>query len=117
MKNDIQSKFVDNKNLPKHLAIIMDGNARWAKMKGLPRSFGHKEGVKAVKKIISSCLELNIPVLTLFAFSTENWKRSKNEVSFLIRLFKMPKSIAFSPENISGDKDLKSRKIITHPMI
>ncbi|HDK26529.1 MAG TPA: isoprenyl transferase [Candidatus Atribacteria bacterium] len=87
MKNDIQSKFVDNKNLPKHLAIIMDGNARWAKMKGLPRSFGHKEGVKAVKKIISSCLELNIPVLTLFAFSTENWKRSKNEVSFLIRLF------------------------------
>lgn len=87
IKNDIQSELIDNKNLPKHLAIIMDGNARWAKMRGLPQSFGHKEGVEAVKRVISSCLELNIPILTLFAFSTENWKRSENEISFLIRLF------------------------------
>jgi len=88
IKKDFQNGLINNKKLPRHLAIIMDGNGRWAKEKGLPRSVGHKEGVKAVKRVISNCIDLNIPILTLFAFSTENWKRPKNEVSYLIRLFR-----------------------------
>jgi len=88
IKKDFQNELINNKKLPRHLAIIMDGNGRWAKEKGLPRSVGHKEGVKAVKRVISNCINLNIPILTLFAFSTENWKRPKNEVSYLIRLFR-----------------------------
>ncbi len=73
--------------LPQHLAIIMDGNGRWAKKKGLPRSVGHREGAKAVKRIMANCLDFNIPILTLFAFSTENWKRPKNEITYLLKLF------------------------------
>jgi len=87
IKKDFQNELIDNENLPQHLAIIMDGNGRWAKERGLPRSVGHKEGVKAVKRVISNCIDLNIPILTLFAFSTENWKRPKNEVLYLINLF------------------------------
>jgi len=73
--------------LPQHLAIIMDGNGRWAKKKGLPRSVGHREGAKVVKRVITNCLDFNIPILTLFAFSTENWKRPKNEITYLLKLF------------------------------
>jgi undecaprenyl diphosphate synthase len=65
----------------------MDGNGRWAKKKGLPRSAGHREGAKAVKRVIASCLNFHIPTLTLFAFSTENWKRPKNEVNYLLKIF------------------------------
>lgn len=87
IKKNFQNELIDNEKLPQHLAIIMDGNGRWAKERGLPRSVGHKEGVKAVKRVISNCIDLNIPILTLFAFSTENWKRPKNEVFYLINLF------------------------------
>lgn len=87
IKKDFQNELINNEKLPQHLAIIMDGNGRWAKERGLPRSVGHKEGVKAVKRVISNCIDLNIPILTLFAFSTENWKRPKNEVLYLINLF------------------------------
>ena len=73
--------------LPQHLAIIMDGNGRWAKKKGLPRSVGHREGAKVVKRVITNCLDFNIPILTLFAFSTENWKRPENEITYLLKLF------------------------------
>ncbi|HUH35770.1 MAG TPA: isoprenyl transferase [Moheibacter sp.] len=73
-------------NLPQHVAIIMDGNGRWAKRKGLERTFGHQEGVKSVREAISTCGDLGIPYLTLYAFSTENWKRPRLEVSFLMRL-------------------------------
>jgi len=86
-KGNVQNKSIDVKELPQHIAIIMDGNRRWAEEKKLPRSAGHREGVKAVKRVISSCIELNIPVLTLYAFSTENWKRPKKEVSNLLFLF------------------------------
>jgi undecaprenyl diphosphate synthase len=86
LEND--NKIVINNNLIKHIAIIMDGNGRWATEKGLPRTAGHKEGAKAVKKVIQDCINLNIPILTLYAFSTENWKRPKNEVLYLINLFK-----------------------------
>ncbi|WP_298418906.1 isoprenyl transferase [uncultured Kordia sp.] len=72
--------------LPKHLAIIMDGNGRWAKQKGKLRVFGHENGSKAVRRTIEACGELGIPNLTLYAFSTENWNRPKLEVEALMRL-------------------------------
>ena len=66
-----------------HIAIIMDGNGRWAKKRGLPRFLGHKEGVKAIKKIITYAAENHLKALSIFAFSAENWLRPKEEVSFL----------------------------------
>lgn len=82
-----KNELIDKNKLPRHLAMIMDGNGRWANKKGLPRSVGHKEGAEAVKRIIANCLDINIPILTLFAFSTENWKRPKNEIMYLLKLF------------------------------
>lgn len=84
---NIKNELFDKNKLPQHLAIIMDGNGRWAEKRGLPRSLGHREGVKAVKRVIANCIDLNIPILTLFAFSTENWKRPENEVIYLLKLF------------------------------
>jgi len=71
---------------PVHVAIIMDGNGRWAKERGLPRIKGHLEGAKAVKRIATSCRKTGIKYLTLYAFSTENWKRSRKEINFLFTL-------------------------------
>jgi len=82
-----KDELFDMNKLPQHLAIIMDGNGRWAKKRGLPRSAGHREGAKAVKRVIASCLNFNIPILTIFAFSTENWKRPKIEINYLLKLF------------------------------
>ncbi|TCP30302.1 undecaprenyl diphosphate synthase [Scopulibacillus darangshiensis] len=73
-------------NIPKHIAIIMDGNGRWAKKRGLPRIAGHREGMKTVKKIVREADSIGVEVLTLYAFSTENWKRPKDEVAFLMKL-------------------------------
>lgn len=73
-------------NVPNHVAIIMDGNGRWAKKRGLPRIAGHKEGMSVVRKITRVASNLNIKILTLYAFSTENWKRPKSEVDFLMKL-------------------------------
>lgn len=72
--------------LPRHVAIIMDGNGRWAKKKGLPRFAGHTEGVNSVRDIVEACAQLGVQFLTLYTFSTENWKRPKDEVSMLMRL-------------------------------
>lgn len=72
---------------PRHLAIIMDGNGRWAKKRFLPRFVGHQKGLKAVKKVVSYCSQIGVESLTLFAFSTENWKRPQEEVSKLMGLF------------------------------
>ena len=72
----------------KHIAIIMDGNGRWAKQRGLPRNEGHKEGAKAVERVLVAAKKFNIEYLTLYAFSTENWKRAKDEVSGLMSLLK-----------------------------
>lgn len=72
--------------LPRHLAIIMDGNGRWAQSKGRHRSFGHIKGTRVAKKIITKCADLNIPYLTLYAFSTENWLRPQAEVTLLMRI-------------------------------
>lgn len=72
---------------PRHIAIIMDGNGRWAKRRHLPRVLGHQEGVKAVRKVIKICGKIGIEALTLFAFSSENWQRPKQEVNYLMSLF------------------------------
>ena len=73
-------------NIPNHIAIIMDGNGRWAKSKGLVRHQGHKEGKESAKEIVKTCAKLGVKNLTLFAFSTENWKRPKREVDLLMDL-------------------------------
>ena len=77
---------LSQENLPKHVACIMDGNGRWAKKRGLPRSAGHRQGVEVVKNIVRMSSDLGIKALTLYAFSTENWKRPKSEVSVLMDL-------------------------------
>ncbi|ADC48074.1 undecaprenyl pyrophosphate synthetase [Alkalihalophilus pseudofirmus OF4] len=77
---------LDPAAVPRHVAIIMDGNGRWAKQKGLPRIAGHREGMKVVNKIVRRANELGVEVLTLYAFSTENWKRPKTEVDYLMKL-------------------------------
>jgi len=74
--------------LPRHVAIIMDGNGRWAKRQGLPRIFGHRKGVEVARKIITKTRELEIPYLSLFAFSKENWERPKAEVEALLELLR-----------------------------
>ena len=77
----------DSRAVPVHVAIIMDGNGRWANQRGLPRTAGHKEGVKTVKRITRCAANAGVKYLTLYAFSTENWKRSREEVNFLFHLF------------------------------
>ncbi len=74
-------------NLPRHIAIIMDGNGRWAEKRFMPRAFGHQAGVKTVRKTVECCANKGIEVLTLFAFSSENWRRPEQEVSLLMSLF------------------------------
>ena len=73
--------------IPKHIAVIMDGNGRWARKRFLPRMAGHKRGVETVRELVKHCVSLNVEYLTLFAFSSENWRRPREEVSFLMGLF------------------------------
>ena len=82
----ISKEHIDTNNLPEHIAVIMDGNGRWAKQNGQPRVFGHKNGVTAVREITEAAAELGIKYLTLYAFSTENWKRPAFEVNALMML-------------------------------
>ena len=107
-------------NIPKHIAIIMDGNGRWAKRRRLPRTLGHREGAKALRKIITHAAKLGIKHLTVYAFSTENWKRSKEEVEALMFLFKtylkgeekniMENNIKFT---VSGREENVSESLLT----
>ena len=87
MKNNDLSKRIDKQKVPEHIAIIMDGNGRWATKKGLPRTYGHKRGVNVLKEILKASKKLGCKVLTVYAFSTENWTRPTKEVNFLINLF------------------------------
>ena len=86
-KYSFLSKKIDKKKIPEHIAIIMDGNGRWATKRGLPRSFGHNKGVTVLKEIVRASKNLGCKVLTVYAFSTENWSRPTKEVDFLINLF------------------------------
>jgi undecaprenyl diphosphate synthase len=78
---------LNRKQLPCHIAIVMDGNGRWATQRDLPRIKGHEHGARAVRTIVTHCARLGIEVLTLYSFSTENWKRPKTEVDFLMNLY------------------------------
>lgn len=79
-------RILDRDNLPGHVAIIMDGNGRWARKRGKPRTAGHREGVKAVKRTVEAAVEARIKALTLYAFSTENWRRPRVEVAAIMHL-------------------------------
>jgi len=108
----------DKNSIPHHVAIVMDGNGRWAKKRFLPRTAGHREGVKAVKSTIEACAKSGVKILTLFAFSSENWKRPKTEVISLMDLFvssleKEVKSLVESGVKLKfiGDRKQFSQKL------
>ena len=83
---DVEDSIIDKNNIPKHIAIIMDGNGRWAKAHSLPRIAGHKEGIVSVRAITKICGDIGVKHLSLYTFSSENWRRPKNEVKALMRL-------------------------------
>lgn len=85
-KKKAKSHVIDYERLPQHIGVIMDGNGRWAKKRGLPRSAGHSAGADTLKKIVTECNNMGIKYITVYAFSTENWKRPKEEVDFLMNL-------------------------------
>jgi len=85
-KKSTENHTFKEENIPKHVAIIMDGNGRWARKRAMPRIAGHHEGMKTVRKIVKEANKIGIEVLTLYAFSTENWKRPREEVDFLMKL-------------------------------
>ncbi len=80
------SEMLDYNNMPTHISVIMDGNGRWAKKRGMPRLYGHRQGMEGVRRIVQACVDLNIRYVTLYAFSTENWKRPQDEVGGLMKL-------------------------------
>lgn len=87
MDSNFLNEKLESVKLPTHIGIIMDGNGRWAKKRALPRSMGHKAGAKKFREITKYCSKIGIKYLTVYAFSTENWKRPKDEVKFLMKLF------------------------------
>lgn len=106
-------------DVPKHVAVIMDGNGRWAKKRFLPRVAGHKRGVETVRALVKHCASLNIDYLTIFAFSSENWRRPNDEVSFLMGLFLEAlkrEAIKLNENNIKlimiGDRSRFDKKLI-----
>lgn len=106
-------------NIPNHIAIILDGNGRWAKKNKLPRAMGHKAGCEALEKTVENCARLGVKYLTVYGFSTENWKRSKEEVSALMQLFRfyMKRLLKIASENnvrvkMIGDKSKFDKDII-----
>jgi undecaprenyl diphosphate synthase len=84
--SQLQRRLKESGEIPQHIAIIMDGNGRWAKRRGLPRLAGHREGIRSVRDLVSACGELGVKVLTLYTFSRENWKRPRREVAALMGL-------------------------------
>lgn len=120
------TELIKEENLPQHIGVIMDGNGRWAKKLGFLRNIGHETGVKTVRRVVKYCAELGVPYLTLYAFSTENWKRPEAEVSALMQLMmlSLKKEIKSFQENnirlnaIGNLEDLPSniRKELTKAM-
>jgi undecaprenyl diphosphate synthase len=88
-KADSEAKQSSSNRIPKHVAIIMDGNGRWAKQRGLPRSAGHHQGTENLRQIIRASVEFGVEILTIYAFSTENWNRPRREVELLLRILEM----------------------------
>lgn len=105
MKPDLLDN-IDKTNIPKHIAIIMDGNGRWAKSKGQERTFGHRNAISAVRNAIAACTKADVEYLTLYTFSTENWKRPEDEVTTLMTLL--------SESIIKESDELMSKEIRMH---
>lgn len=110
----------ENLNVPKHVAIILDGNGRWAKLRNMPRNYGHVQGSKNVEQIIEDSYNMGIEYITVYAFSTENWKRSKDEVDALMKLLAkyLIDCIERSTKNnmqvrVIGDKSGLNEKLVT----
>ena len=93
---------LDMTRIPQHIAIIMDGNGRWATERGKERSFGHQAGVDTVRRITSECTRLGVKYLTLYTFSTENWNRPADEISALMRSFKRTTCVSVLLETVSA---------------
>ncbi|MCA9041248.1 MAG: isoprenyl transferase [Planctomycetaceae bacterium] len=87
-EEQLQERGLDPAKLPQHIAVIMDGNGRWARSRGLPRIEGHRRGVKSVRRIVEECARLGVGYLTLYCFSSENWKRPQHELNLLMSLLK-----------------------------
>ena len=87
--DDLLERIRVSGDVPRHVAVIMDGNGRWARQRGLPRHLGHREGMKSVREVVEGAVDVGIEVLTLFAFSTENWRRPEPEVSALMSLLQL----------------------------
>ncbi len=111
----------DVNTVPRHIAIIMDGNGRWAKQRFMPRVMGHQRGVETVREVVKSCREMGVEYLTLFAFSSENWRRPAEEVTFLMQLFMkmLEREVGKLHENnirlkIIGDVSRFDAKLISH---
>jgi undecaprenyl diphosphate synthase len=102
MEEIFMEKGLLEDNLPKHIAIIMDGNGRWAKNHGLPRTEGHRKGIDSLRHVIETCIKHQIPMLTVFGFSTENWQRPSGEVSFLMETFEEVLNTHFDELNQNG---------------
>ena len=113
-KTTKQAEKVDFDNLPRHIAIILDGNGRWAQKRGLPRTAGHAAGAETFRNIATYCKEIGLDYLTVYAFSTENWKRPKNEVDSIIRLLDGVINKE-SSENESFNNNLLDYPVYTKP--
>ena len=111
-KNNDLSKRIDKQKIPEHVAIIMDGNGRWATKKGLPRSYGHKRGVNVLKEILKVSKNFGCKVLTVYAFSTENWTRPTKEVDFLINLFATDTPLHDGAVLVKGNKIISAGIIL-----
>lgn len=105
--------------IPKHIAIILDGNGRWAKKRGLPRSMGHREGCLTLEKTLESAARMGVDYMTVYAFSTENWKRSAEEVGALMKLFRhyMVRLLTVAAENQVRVKMIGDRSRFDHDII
>ena len=103
-----KKRTLDLNKIPVHIAIIMDGNGRWAEKRRLSRSVGHREGAKAVREIVEEAYDIGVKYLTVFAFSSENWSRPKEEVDELMRLYL---EYLKNAENGTSDKDVRVRII------
>ena len=117
MKSSTQT-ILAHTNIPRHIAVIMDGNGRWAKKRFMPRVMGHKKGLNALENMVKRCAGLGVQYLTVFAFSTENWRRPEEEVSFLMGLFlqALQKQVAALHDNnmrlrVIGDRSRFSAEI------
>jgi undecaprenyl diphosphate synthase len=88
-KEDVRLEPLEPERIPRHVAIIMDGNGRWAQARGLPRTEGHRQGKDNLRRILEACVEFGVEILTIYAFSTENWERPPTEVNVLMTILEL----------------------------